>query len=76
MPDTVIELAQRGRALDVKDRARLVNLLLDSLNEAPDRVVEQAWRIEIKRRLALYESGEAVLYDAEEVLAEAKQLAP
>ena len=76
MPDTVIELAQRGRALDPKDRERLVDLLLDSLAEAPDAAVEEAWRLEIRRRVAAYERGDAVLHDADEVMAEAKRLAP
>lgn len=76
MSDAVIELAQRGRALNAKDRERLVDLLLDSLTESPDPEFEEAWRLEIRRRVALYERGEAVLYDAEEVMAEAKRLAP
>ena len=76
MPDTVIELAQRGRALDAKDRERLVDLLLDSLTESPDPEIEEAWRLEIRRRVAANERGEAVLYDVEEVMAEAKRLAP
>jgi putative addiction module component (TIGR02574 family) len=76
MPDTVAELAQRGRALDAKDRERLVDLLLDSLAESPDPGVEEAWRLEIRRRVSAYERGEAVLYDAEDVMAEAKRLAP
>jgi putative addiction module component (TIGR02574 family) len=76
MPDTVAELAERGRALDAKDRERLVDLLIDSLTEAPDPVIEEAWRLEIRRRVAAYERGEAVLYDADDVMAEAKRLAP
>jgi len=76
MPDTVIELAQRGRALDAKDRERLVDLLLDSLAESPDPAVEEAWRLEVRSRVALYERGEAVLHDVEDVMAEAKRLAP
>ena len=76
MPDTVTELAQRGRALGAKDRERLVDLLLDSLAESPDTAVEEAWRLEIRRRVAAYERGEAVLYDVEEVMAEARRLAP
>ncbi len=76
MPDTVAELAQRGRALDAKDRERLVDLLLDSLTDSPDPAVEEAWRLEIRRRVTAYEHGEAVLYDAEDVMAEAKRLAP
>lgn len=76
MSDTVIELAQRSRALDARDRERLVDLLLDSLADSPDPDIEEAWRLEIRRRVAAYERGEAVLYDAEEVMAEAKRLAP
>ena len=76
MPDAVTELAQKGRALDAKDRERLVDLLLDSLAESPDPAVEEAWRLEIRQRVAAYERGEAVLYDADEVLAEAKRIAP
>ena len=76
MADAVTELAQRGRALDARDRERLVDLLLDSLAESPDPGVEEAWRLEIRRRIAAYERGDAVLYDADEVLAEAKRLAP
>lgn len=72
MPDAVTELAERGRALDAKDRERLVDLLLDSLAESPDPDVEEAWRLEIRRRVAAYEAGDAVLYDVEDVMAEAK----
>ena len=42
----------------------------------PDPEIEEAWRIEIRRRVTTYERGEAVLYDVEEVMAEAKRLAP
>jgi putative addiction module component (TIGR02574 family) len=76
MPDTVAELAERGRALDAKDRERLVDLLIGSLTESPDPGVEEAWRLEIRRRVAAYERGEAVLYDVEEVMDEAKLIAP
>ena len=33
MPDQVAELVQRGRELPVEDRERLVDQLLESLNE-------------------------------------------
>lgn len=75
MTDVVVELAQRGRALEPKDRERLVDLLLDSLEDAPDPAVEEAWRVEIRRRVAAYERGEATVLDADEVMAEAKLLA-
>ncbi|HVZ43202.1 MAG TPA: addiction module protein [Ramlibacter sp.] len=76
MTDIVAELARRGRALAPEERARLVDLLLDSLEDAPDPEIEEAWRMEIHRRIASYERGEAVLFDAKEVMAEAKRLAP
>ena len=75
MADVVVELAQIGRALEPKDRERLVDLLIDSLEDAPDPTVEEAWRLEIRRRVAAYERGEATLFDADEVMAEAKLLA-
>ncbi|MBK6852906.1 MAG: addiction module protein [Burkholderiales bacterium] len=75
MSDLVMELAERGRTLDPKDRERLVDLLLDSLEEAPDPSVEEAWRLEIRRRVAAYERGESTLFDADEVMAEARLLA-
>lgn len=75
MTDVVVDLARRGRALAPEDRERLVDLLLDSLEEAPDPAVEEAWRLEIRRRVAAYEHGEAILFDADEVMAEARLLA-
>lgn len=76
MLDAVAELAQRGRSLDPKDRERLVELLIDSLVASPDPAVEEAWRLEIRRRVVDYESGNAVLHDADEVLAEMRRLLP
>lgn len=76
MPDTVAELAKRGQALAPQDRERLVDLLLDSLAQSPDPAVEEAWRLEVRERVAAYERGDAVLHDAGQVLAEAKRLAP
>ena len=75
MADTVTELVERGKALSPQDRTRLVELLRETLDEtiAPD--VEDAWRSEIRTRTAAYERGEAILYDADEVIAEATRLA-
>jgi putative addiction module component (TIGR02574 family) len=76
MVDPVAELADRARALDPRDRATLVGLLLESLDEAPDPAAEAAWRAEIRRRIAAYERGEAVLHDEDDVLAELERIAP
>jgi len=53
----------------------LIDLLLESLDDASDPAVEEAWRLEIRRRVAAYERGEATLFDADEVMAEAKLIA-
>jgi putative addiction module component (TIGR02574 family) len=76
MSDPVAEIADLGRALEPKDRALLVDLLVESLDDAVDPAVDQAWKDEIRRRVAAYERGEAKLYDADEVLAEAARIAP
>ncbi|HEX4325816.1 MAG TPA: addiction module protein [Burkholderiales bacterium] len=75
MPDQVIELAERGKALAPDDRTRLVDLLLESLHQPPVAEVEAAWEAEIERRLAEYDRGEVQAIDAEEVFAKARAIA-
>jgi len=74
MADTVAELVERGKSLTPEDRARLVELLLETLTDTSDPRIEDAWRSEIRRRVSAYERGEAILYDADEVIAEATRL--
>jgi len=74
MADQVAELVQRGKALSTEDRTKLVELLRETLDEPVDPTVEEAWRSEIRSRTAAYERGEAKLYDADEVIAEATRL--
>ena len=76
MPDLVDELAQRGRSLPPQDRVRLLDLLLESLQQPPTSDVEDAWNQEIERRVARYERGESELFDADDVMREAARLAP
>lgn len=76
MTDIVAELAERGRSLSLEDRSRLVELLLESLHEPPLADVEAAWDAEIVRRVQAYERGDVETYAAEDVFAEARQLAP
>jgi putative addiction module component (TIGR02574 family) len=75
MNDQVVELAERGKALTPEDRSRLVDMLLESLNEAPLAEVEAAWDKEVENRLAAYDRGEIQAIDGEEVLAKARALA-
>jgi putative addiction module component (TIGR02574 family) len=58
MSDLVAELAERGRSLAPADRARLVEMLLESLREPPISEIEEAWNREIERRVATHERGE------------------
>ena len=74
MADQVSELVERGKALSPQDRTRLVELLRETLDEPVDPKVEKAWRLEIRSRTAAYERGEATLYDADDVIAEATRL--
>jgi putative addiction module component (TIGR02574 family) len=76
MPDPVLELAERGRALPPEERVRLLDLLLESLQQAAPSDVQEAWDKEIQRRVAAHERGEGKVYDLDEVMDEAKRLAP
>ncbi len=74
MPDTVADLVRRGKALPPEERERLVNQLLESLNEPAAAALDAAWDAEIERRLAAYDRGEVQAIDAEEVFAKAARL--
>jgi putative addiction module component (TIGR02574 family) len=74
MTATVAELVERGKALSPQDRTRLVELLRETLDEPVDPAVEEAWRLEIRSRTAAYARGEAILHDADEVIAEATRI--
>ena len=57
MSTHVAELFAKASALSDKDRATLAGLLIESLESEIDPDVEEAWRIEIERRLAELDSG-------------------
>jgi len=75
MRDTVADLVQRGRALPPEEREKLVEQLLESLNESAVRELDATWAAEIQKRLAEYDSGAVAAIDAEEVFAKAARLA-
>lgn len=75
MPDQVSELVKRGRALAPEDRERLVEQLLESLNEPAAAELSAAWDTEIERRLAEYGEGTVQAIDAAEVFAKARRIA-
>ena len=75
MPDQVSELVQRGRALAPEDRERLVDQLLESLNEPAAAELDAAWEAEIEQCLAAYDQGAVQAVEAAEVFAKARRLA-
>jgi putative addiction module component (TIGR02574 family) len=75
MPDTAAELALLGKKLSRDERERLVDELLESLNEPAAADLDAAWEAEIERRLAAYDRGEVHALSAEDVFAKARALA-
>ena len=76
LPDRVEEIAAQGRTLPPEERVRLLDLLLESLDERPTGAIEAAWAAEIERRVRAHERGEGELFDVEAVMVEAESIAP
>ena len=57
MTRAVQELYEQASKLTPSDRAELAGLLLESLEEATDEGVEEAWAAEIERRVADWRAG-------------------
>ena len=57
MSTHVTELFEKASALSEQERATLAGLLIESLESEVDPDVEEAWRVEIERRLAELDSG-------------------
>jgi hypothetical protein len=68
------ELARKAQALDVEERARLAQELLESVERDCDPEVQAAWETEIADRIAKYERGDARLILAADVFAAARRL--
>ena len=75
MSMTLAELEEQARRLPPEERARLADVLLESLQEAPSAEIEAAWEREIEARVAAYERGESKTFAADEVFAETRRLA-
>ncbi|CAD5373546.1 conserved hypothetical protein [Rubrivivax sp. A210] len=74
MHDQVTDLVQKGRLLPPDERERLVEGLLESLNESAASSLDPSWEAEIQKRLAEYDRGEVQAIDAEVVFARARKL--
>ena len=75
MSTTLKELEHQARSLSPEERARLADVLLESLRDAPLAEIETAWDLEIEKRVAAYDRGELATFSAEDVFAEARRLA-
>ena len=72
MSTLLTTLEQQALNLAPEERARLAEVLLESLRDAPLSDVEAAWEQEIARRVAEIESGSVPLIPIAEVLAQAR----
>ena len=66
------KLFKEALALEQRDRAELVKLLIDSLDPATEQDVEEAWMREIDRRWAELNSGTVQTIPWDTVLQEAR----
>lgn len=70
----VDDLTRRVLSLGVKERARLAERLIESLDELSEDEAAEVWASEAERRLRAYHAGEIQAIAAEQVLKEAEDL--
>jgi putative addiction module component (TIGR02574 family) len=65
MEKSARELFEEAMRLDPQERATLMRLLIESLDTESEEGVEDAWRVEVERRMAELDSGavEAVSWE-------------
>ena len=69
MSTALAELKQKASQLSENERAELALALIESLDGEPEVGVDEAWRIEIARRIAQIERGEVQLTPGDDVFA-------
>jgi putative addiction module component (TIGR02574 family) len=69
MAKSARELFEEAMRLDPKERATLMRLLVDSLDAESEEGAEEACRVEIARRIAELDSGQAQAVPWEELRA-------
>ena len=69
MSDTLIQLKEKASRLSEAERAELALSLIESLDGPTDPSVEEAWRLEIERRIGQIKRGEVQLVPGDEVFA-------
>lgn len=74
MAVSLAEVENQARMLSQDERARLAEVLLESIQDGSVSEIEAAWPLEIGNRVAAYERGENRTIPAEDVFAEAKRI--
>ena len=69
MSNELIELKEKASQLTEAERAEFALSLLESLDDPADSGVEEAWRLEVERRIGEIERGEVQLIPGDEVFA-------
>ncbi|MCY7306954.1 MAG: addiction module protein [Rhodoferax sp.] len=67
------ELSSKAMALSPVERARLADLMVESLDQAPLTDIDQAWIQLAQQRAEEVRTGTAKTYDADDVIAEARR---
>ncbi len=73
MQATLNTIEQQARMLKPKDRARLAEVMLESISQPSPSEVEEAWKAEIIERVAAYEQGKLQTFSAKDVFSEANK---
>ena len=69
MSNMLVDLKEKASRLSDAERAELALSLIESLDGPTDPDVEEAWHVEVERRIAQIESGEVQLIPGDEVFA-------
>jgi hypothetical protein len=67
------EIENSALNLNMRDKARLADKLLQSIHGKIDTEIEQAWIEEVQKRKESLKSGEASFHSASDVLNEARK---
>jgi len=73
MSNTLAELKHKASQLSEAERAELALSLIESLDGPADPDVEEAWRVEIERRIGQVDRGEVQLIAGDEVFAKLRR---
>lgn len=74
MPMTLDQMVTEAGRLPSAQQAELLDRLLEMVHGKPDPAVEEAWKLETRRRLAEIESGKAEFVPGDQVMAEMRKI--